>query len=284
MVSGAVSKGRSSSRKIHFLLRKLGFWCAGLGVGARLGESSGCLSRNKLSENGFASLPQLLPPTVVSASVHALAELNLSHEPLLAAAHTACEHVRTLESSGVFNCSGAGPACGENEASQTNVGRGLSTPSNERRLPPENVNNSWSDEEKDGALDCSYMSCWFRDDPIFIAPSWFSAPLRLTLPVGSRPDYWRNELLYRAGDIECHPGPKRALPLRGRDVLVQDVPSATAQRCESQISMGSKSSSITVSMNWVISSNLLCIRNPRTGTSRYSYLQLETLCASGPIL
>ena len=41
---------------------------------------------------------------------------------------------------------------------------------------------------------------------------------------------WRNELLYRAGGIERHLGPKRALPLRGRDVLAQDVLPTTAQR------------------------------------------------------
>ena len=78
---------------------------------------------------------------------------------LLSLQHTACEHVRTLESSGVFNCSRAGPARGENEPY---VGRGLSTPSNERRWPPENAKNSWSVEgaeiQKDGALDCSYRS------------------------------------------------------------------------------------------------------------------------------
>ena len=49
------------------------------------------------------------------------------------------------------------------------------------------------------------------DDPIFIAPSWFSAPPGLTLPTGAGPIYWRNELLCRIGDIERNPGPKRAL-------------------------------------------------------------------------
>ena len=50
---------------------------------------------------------------------------DLLREPLAVAAHTACEHVRTLESSRVFICSGAGPACGENDTSQTRIGRGL---------------------------------------------------------------------------------------------------------------------------------------------------------------
>ena len=182
-------------------------------------------SRNKPNEDWYASLAKPMPPpTAVFASVHALAEPNSLREPLLTAAHTACEHVRTLESSGVFNCSRAGSVRGENEPY---VARGLFTPSNQRRWPPESVKNSWSGEgaenQKDGAPDCSYTSCWSCEGPIFTAPSWFSAPPGLTLLMGSRPDCWRDELLYRAGDIERHPGPKRTLPLRGRDVLVHLV-------------------------------------------------------------
>ena len=87
-------------------------------------------SLNKPIKNWFASLPKLAPPpTAVCASVHAIAQLNLLREPLSAAVLTACEHVRTLESSGVFNCSGACLALGEIEPY---VGRELSTPSNER--------------------------------------------------------------------------------------------------------------------------------------------------------
>ena len=51
--------------------------------------------------------------------------------------------------------------------------------------------------KKDGAADCSHTSCWLCHDLIFITPSWFSAPPGLALPMGSRPDYWRNELLHR---------------------------------------------------------------------------------------
>ena len=73
----------------------------------------------------------------------------------------------------------------KNEASQTCVGE------------------DFAENQKKGAADQSHTSCWACDDPIFIAPSWFTAPPGLTLPMGSRPDYWRNEL-------------SRALPLRGR--------------------------------------------------------------------
>ena len=80
----------------------------------------------------------------------------------------------------------------------------------------------------------------------------------VSLPTGSRPDHWRLELLF-----ERHPGLKRALPPRRRDVLVQDVLLTSAQRydvavsvcenmCESETCMDSKSSSTTVSTNWVL--------------------------------
>ena len=212
-------------------------------------------TRNTPIENWNASLPKLPPPpTAVFASVHALAELDLLREPLSAAAHTVCERVRTLKSSGVFSCSEAGPSCVENEVSQAHVEERVSTPSNVRRLPRDNVRNGWRDEKTEtqpgGAPDCSHTSCWSCDDPIIIAPSWFSAPPGVTLPMGSRPHHWRNEF------IERHPGPKRPLPLRGWDVLVQDDLPTTVQRydvaasesennCLSGTSMGSKSSSIT---------------------------------------
>ena len=110
---------------------------------------------------------------------------------------------------------------------------GLSTPSDERRLHPEKVNNSRCSEEtqnqRDGASD------WPCADPIFTTPSWFSASPSLALPTGSLPDNWRNELLHRAGDTKRHPGPKSVLSLRGRDVLVQDVLFTSVQRCDGAV-------------------------------------------------
>ena len=156
----------------------------------------------------------------VFASAHALSELDLVREPLSAAAHTAGEHVRKLESSGAFSCSDVKPAYVENETSQvTYVGESSSTPSIVRQLSREGVKNEWRDEKTDGAADRSHTSCWPCHDPRFITPSWFSAPPGLALPMGSQPDYWQG-----------HPGPTCALPLRGRDVLVQAVLPTTAQR------------------------------------------------------
>ena len=91
-------------------------------------------------------------------------------------------------------------------------------------------------QKENQAKNCSRTSCWSCDDPIFIAPSWFSAPPLLTLPTGAGPDHWRNELLYREGDIERHPGPKRALPSRGRDVPLQDALPTTAQHYDVAVS------------------------------------------------
>ena len=126
-----------------------------------------------------------------------------------------CEHSNHF---GIFDCPGAGPACGKNEASQTRTGRGLSTPSNEQRLRPEKVENSrcWEEtkNQRDGA------SAWPCADPIFITPSWFSAPPRLALLMGSLPDNWRNELRFLREDETS---------------LVQDVVPTTAQRYDGPV-------------------------------------------------
>ena len=146
------------------------------------------------------------------ASAPALSELDLPREPVSVAAHTAGEHVRELESSGAFSC----------------LKRNLSM----RRMRPRKLlalvgplprlqicNNCLEMVAKthgkmrkaEGAADSSSTSHWPRHDPIFLAPSWFNAPPGLGLPSEAGPDNWRNELLYRGGDIERHPGPKRAL-------------------------------------------------------------------------
>ena len=69
---------------------------------------SGCTPGRiqRMPLHGIPRLPLL--PTAVFASEHALVDMDLLREPLSAAAHAACEHVRTLESSRVFNRLGAG--------------------------------------------------------------------------------------------------------------------------------------------------------------------------------
>ena len=143
----------------------------------------------------------------------------------------------------------------------THLGESNSTPSDVRQLSRESVRNHWKDEETDGTVDWSHAECWPCHNPIFISPSWSSAPLGLALPMGSRSDFWRNELLYRAVDIERHPGPKRALPSRGRGVLIQDILPTTAEHDDVAVSEfekylrvknihGAKNLSATVSMTF----------------------------------
>ena len=55
-------------------------------------------------------------------------------------------------------------------------------------------------------------------------------------PMESRQDFWRNELLYRPGEIERHLGAKRALLSRGRDVHMQDVLPTCAQHDDVAVS------------------------------------------------
>ena len=179
-------------------------------------------SRNKPIEDGYASLPKLRPPpTAVFAPVHPLAELNLLREPLSAAAHAACEHARTLESSGVFNCSRVCLAPGENAPY---VERALCTPSNERRWPPESAKNRWSEEGSENQKD--------------------GAPNSATI----------TSSLFRVGSVRC-----LGSLAKGRSKRVGARRFAPFQRlkktCEAEIFMGSKKSSATVLTNWVISAS-----------------------------
>ena len=161
-------------------------------------------SRSKPIESWFASLPKLCPPPIaVFAPACAFPELNLLRCRLSAAGHAVGEHVRKLESSGALSCSEMKPAYVENEASQVTY---VDASNIVRQLSREGVKkkNKWKDE----TADWSHTSCWPCHDSIFITPSWFSEPPGLALPVGAGPDCWRNELLYRGGDIERHHGPK----------------------------------------------------------------------------
>ena len=134
-------------------------------------------SRGKPIESWYASLPKLpSTPTGLFASDHVLSELDLLREPLSVAAHTAGEHVRELESSGTFSCSEAKPAHVETATSQvTRAGETIAIPSNVRQLPRKGVKSVSKDEKAERAADCSLTPRWPRNDPIFIAASWFRA-------------------------------------------------------------------------------------------------------------
>ena len=97
-----------------------------------------------------------------------------------------CEH--SSHPAGVINCSGAGPVCGESEASH--------------RKPTSEEGFLRLQLSGDCLLKVSRTAGAMRERRIR------EMELRTCpLPLGS--DNWRNELLYRAGDIERHPGPKR---------------------------------------------------------------------------
>ena len=79
VVLGAVSKGRWSSRKFYFLLRKLGFCYLAYDIALELvwvptwANPADALSRDKPIESWYASLPEFPPSlTAVLGSAHAL--------------------------------------------------------------------------------------------------------------------------------------------------------------------------------------------------------------------
>ena len=125
VVFGTVSKGRSSSRKFNFLLRKLGVWCLACDIALELvwvptwAHPADAPSRSKPIESWYASLPKLpSTPTAALASAPALSELALLREPLSVAVHTAGEHARELEFSRAFSCLKTKPVYVENAPSQ----------------------------------------------------------------------------------------------------------------------------------------------------------------------
>ena len=139
------------------------------------------------------------PPTAVFASAHDLSELDLLREPLSAAAHTTEEHVRKLEPSGAFSCSKMKLACVKSETSQmTYLGESNSTLSDVQQMSREGVKHEWKRRKQTGRL----TGPTHRGGLATIPSSFLRAPPGLTLPVGSRPDFWQNELLCRAGDID----------------------------------------------------------------------------------
>ena len=190
-------------------------------------------SLSKPIESWYASLPKLPPaPTAVLASAHALSELELLRDPRSVAAHTAGEHVRELESSGAFSCLKSKPVYVENAPSQvTYAGESSSTPRDMRHLTRKGGKNEWKDEKADGAADSS-TSHWPRHDPIFVAPSWYTAPPGLGLPTEAGLENWRNELLYREGEHRKTSWTQTHTFLRGRDVQMQDVLHTSAPHFE----------------------------------------------------
>ena len=300
VILGAVSKGRSSSRKINFLLRQRRFWClflrhcARIDMDVRLDEYSGFPSRNKRIEYWYASLLKLTsPPTAVFASVHALAELNLLREPLSIGTHTVCEHFAN-HSKTPWSSTAREQALPEKQMNPTSEedSRRLQTTDDDH---PESVKNSWSEEgaesQKDGALDCYHKSYWSCDDPIFIAPGWFSTPSGSPSACGIAVRIFARRIVvscrrYRKTSwSETCTSFARSRRLDAR----RSAHHCVALWCDASWRHGLRerqwrSRRIGTSLHLVSFLNLFYVRDPRTRTSRHSHFGLETLRASDKIL
>ena len=153
-------------------------------------------------------------------------EPGLLPDPLLVAARTAGARVHELESSSAFSFSQRKPACVRNGSPEkTHLVENFSAPSDVRQLSRNCVKYDWKDEETNEAVDCGpTRHAGLATIPSSFLPSGSALRLSSPSPTKTRPDYWRSDLLYRGGDTERHPGLNRALLLRGRDVLLWDVP------------------------------------------------------------
>ena len=222
VVLGAVSTGGSSSRKFNFLLRKL--WCLVHDVALEL-----------------VWVPTWANPPDALFTEQADRKLVW----LFAKASFYADR-----SAGISSRS---PAHVENETSQvTHVGEGSSTPSNVRHLSRDSVENDRRDAQAEGAANFSRTSCW----PAAIPSSSLrvGSVRRLGSPCLLAQDQTTGETncCVERGDIERHPGPKRAPPSRGRDVLMQDaLPTKTWPfRKSRRDSWTRKSSSATTSLTF----------------------------------
>ena len=144
VVLGAVIKG---SRKIDFLLRKLGFCCLADDIALHfvwvptLANPADAPSQSKPIESWYASLPKLPPPpTAVFASAHALSPEDSSLRTCYPAVWAAADSGSRSRSSSAFSYSEMKPAHVEKEASRvTSVGESNSSPPIVRHLSREGL-------------------------------------------------------------------------------------------------------------------------------------------------
>ena len=183
------------------------------------------LLRPKAIEIRCASPPKRPPqPTAVCASAHAVSELSLLRRAVSAAV-TSGKRVRMFESSCGVSMEMSSIHVEKDTSQLASVGESDSTLPDMRQVSRDDVKNEERVEKANESGRSHILCCPFHS-PDFISPSRLSGPPELTLPTGSRSEYWRNEQLNRAGDIEGHPGPNRALSSRRRR-----VPGYTAHHC-----------------------------------------------------
>ena len=265
-----VSKGE----RINFLLRKRA--ACDIALEGQLGESSGMpLHDGTTCNNGMHRRA-----AVCSAALAEMKSVNRC-QPRRMQPVNMCEH-------------STHPGCKShiNDSSQFCVGGFFfSLMSSDCLLTKVNTVDDMKKRKKHGASDCSYTSCWSCAEPIFITPSWFSAPWARHCLSGSHAS-WRTRNIVQVTSKDLLDRNARFLR-EDETSWCRTLCPRTAQRydgtvaefeniCESETSTGSKSSSITVchrsgSSLHPISSHLLCVRNPRTGTSRHSHFWPEAL-------
>ena len=146
VVLGAVSKGRSRSRKVNFIFRKLGFWCLAFVIALELvwvptwPNPADAPSRSKTIGSWYAALTRLPPlPGATLASTQARSELDLLREPVSATVPP------------------ARPAFVENVLPQACVS--TSSISSAMQAPRPNAKSSWKEEK------LFHTPCWSDNEP-----------------------------------------------------------------------------------------------------------------------
>ena len=228
LLLGAVSKGRSSSRKVNFVLRKLGFCCFAFDITLEAvwvptwANQADVPSRNKPIESWSATLPILPPPpSRVFASTHALSDRICS-----------VSRCRRRPKQWENMCKGLNPPVPWPvwKLIRCSVG-GPTKVKQSTRLQICGCCLVRSSQTTGGTRIGPTHRAGLATIPSSLLQVGSLRRL-VSLPTGSRPDHWRLELLF-----ERHPGPKRALPPRRRDVLVQDVLLTSAQRYDVAVSV-----------------------------------------------
>ena len=106
VVLGAVSKGRSNSRKLNFALRRQGFWCLAHDIALELVWMPTWANLAEI-ESWYAPLPKLSSSSRQPVPFRSrICSVNCCRRR----AQTAEERLQKLESSGAFSCSVMTPA------------------------------------------------------------------------------------------------------------------------------------------------------------------------------
>ena len=172
VVLGAVSKGRSSSRKMNFLLRKLGFWCLAYDIALERvwvptwANPPDAPSRNRPLESWYASLPKLLPPPPMPSRSWIY---SLNHS----------QQLSVRQKNKYVNSNPPAPSVRKRNRPVENAGPQMIC------VGEDNSVHKGESVEARGAADYALPLCWLRHEPVSVVPSGFRTPPGLALPMGS---------------------------------------------------------------------------------------------------